>query len=217
VITCDLRGHGESGSDNQPLSLDLHVADIAGLLDKTKAGRAVIVGHSLGGSVAIQTATTHPDKVRAIILANSAGVFPPFSAEMARKRETALELFDRGDIRPALDTITSQSFSPGFREEHPDIYDWLLSVRLKNRPEDIERQWRSPAQKLPIFNLDRVNCPALFIAGRNDLVLPLQTVEETCRKIPGAKLAVLPAGHAMPVEMPDVFNAAVNEFLGTLN
>jgi pimeloyl-ACP methyl ester carboxylesterase len=214
VIRPDFRGHGETGTGNEPPGAPLFARDIIGLLDHLRIDKAALLGHSLGGMVALFAGADYPDRVNALVIADSAGIFPPINPAPPQIKEQALALINQGKVREALEI----SFGPGYRAQNPPLYDWLMEIRLKNRPEDIARPWKpfplgiSPAP-LPTPDFGRIRCPTLFITGEKDQNLPVEYVGRAHRAVTGSKLLVLPTGHFAPAESPGPFNQAVADFL----
>ena len=65
--------------------------------------------------------------------------------------------------------------------------------------------------------LPQIRVPTLVIAGHDDVLVPLEASESMGRAIPNSRLVVIPdAGHSAPIEQPDAVNAAMREFLATL-
>lgn len=71
VISVDLQAHAHTGDIDRPLSVELMADDIAGLVDHLALGRADVLGYSLGGAVALQTAIRHPSHVRRLVVASA--------------------------------------------------------------------------------------------------------------------------------------------------
>jgi len=74
VIALDWPGHGSSDDDRVPASAGRYTVLLAGVLDALGIERAIILGNSIGGAVAIRFAAAHPDRVRALVLANPGGL-----------------------------------------------------------------------------------------------------------------------------------------------
>ena len=72
VLAADLRGHGRSSAPAGGYSAQSYAADLVALLDRLGIGEVVVVGHSLGGSVAAALAVEHPDRVRAMVVVEPA-------------------------------------------------------------------------------------------------------------------------------------------------
>ncbi|MFZ0090603.1 MAG: alpha/beta hydrolase [Solirubrobacteraceae bacterium] len=75
-VAVDLRGRGRSNGLPPPFGLDAHVRDMIAVLDALRLARAVIVGHSLGAYVAARLGTTHPDRVRGLVLVDGGLTIP---------------------------------------------------------------------------------------------------------------------------------------------
>ena len=67
VIAIDVAGHGESGSDRKTYTLELFGADVCAVMDKEKVGRAVLIGNSMGGPIALEAARQAPGRVAGVI------------------------------------------------------------------------------------------------------------------------------------------------------
>ena len=76
LIAIDLRGRGRSNELPPPFGLDAHVRDVVAVLDRLELNRAVIAGHSLGAYIAARLGTTHPDRVRCLVLVDGGLTVP---------------------------------------------------------------------------------------------------------------------------------------------
>jgi pimeloyl-ACP methyl ester carboxylesterase len=76
LMAVDLRGRGRSGELPPPFGLDAHVRDMVAVLDRLGLDRPVVTGHSLGAYVAVRLATTHPDRVRSLVLVDGGLTIP---------------------------------------------------------------------------------------------------------------------------------------------
>jgi|GEM_PF-4991574 len=74
IVTLDWPGQGNSGSDQEPASVDRYAKLFTNFVEQRNLDRFVILGNSIGGGVAIQYASENPDKVRALILSDPAGL-----------------------------------------------------------------------------------------------------------------------------------------------
>src|SRR4029077_2045242 len=71
VITVDLQGHGRTADIDRPIDVRLMAGDIAALIDHLGLDKPDVVGYSLGGGVALQTAVKSPDKVRRLVMVSA--------------------------------------------------------------------------------------------------------------------------------------------------
>ena len=213
VITFDLRGHGRSDKPPVPYSLPMFAADTAGLLEALRAGPAHVVGLSLGGCVAMQLALDVPGRVRSLVLVNTAPEFirRSFLTWLEAWRRTVIvhwrglralgERISRRLLPDAGDAALREAFVARFAHNDPEAYlnslkslvGWSVTGRLAS-----------------------IRCPVLVVASEHDYS-PVAAQEKYARQIPGAQFVAIPgAHHAVPVERPDAFNAALAGFLSAL-
>ncbi len=200
VLAVDLPGHGRSGGE--ALDRVEAMADwLAKVLDAAGVDAAAIVGHSLGSLVALETASRHPERVRAIALAGTS-VPMPVGGPLLDSAEA--------DDHTALDMLTLWGHS---RAAHlggnatPGM--WMLGggMRLleRARPGVIHRDLT--ACNRYAAGLDHaagVRCPALLILGERDAMTPTRNAVDVAGAIPEAETVVLEgAGHALMAERPD--------------
>ena len=123
-MSIDLRGHGESGSPEGSWSLEDFVADLLQVLRRHELSRIHLAGFSLGGLIAQRFAIDYSDKVeRLAIVSAVAGR----TAEEKEKVTRRLENLRAGDYDTNIEVALERWFSPGFREQHPDLSNsvWL--------------------------------------------------------------------------------------------
>src|SRR5438094_9752592 len=95
VIAVDLQGHGRTADIDRPLSVELMADDIAALIKYLKLDAADIMGYSLGGGVALQTAIRHPEVVRKLVVVSTPfrrnGFYPDILAQQGQVNAAAAE------------------------------------------------------------------------------------------------------------------------------
>src|ERR671917_2983136 len=95
VVGVDLRGRGDSGKSESVYGLEAHASDVIRVLDHLGLKRAVIVGHSMGGFVALETALSYPERVRALVLLDGGWprveVSPEEMSEEQKQEAAAIE------------------------------------------------------------------------------------------------------------------------------
>jgi len=204
LVTWDLRGHG--GSDS-PERLDLYsaahaVADMAALLDHLRLEQAVVGGLSLGGYLSLAFYLTHPDRVRALVLADTG---PGYRNDEARE--------GWNEMARARGRFFSHKGLAGLEAGDPAHGDTHRSAMgLANAAAGTLVQHDGAVMAA----LPDVAVPSLIIVGSNDepFVNPSQYM---ARKIPSSQLCMLDdAGHVSNIEQPDAFNAALVGFLADL-
>lgn len=212
VITCDLRGHGQSGKSEGTYAMPLFADDVSKLIAALGLDQVVVCGHSFGGMVAQELALMYPDQVSALILAETN--YGP-SADLG---ETLTALM--GWWALALTSVERRAQISADRHGHynPDAAQYLLM--------EINQHARDKANYLNIFRasisfnskprLKYLECPTLLLVGEfhPQSHKPAQAME---RLIKHAQLHVVPnAGYLLNWDAPDTFNRMVLEFLEQL-
>ncbi|WP_117209730.1 alpha/beta fold hydrolase [Allorhizocola rhizosphaerae] len=161
VITPDLQGHGRTADIDRPLDVRLMADDIAALIDHLGLDRPDIVGFSLGGGVALQTAVKHPDKVGRLAVFSAFlrddAVYPEIRAQQGQVSGAAAE----------------------FMKDTP-MYE--LYQRVAPRPEDFSRLLDKIGEAMAVefdFTEDvrGLRVPTLIGAGDADMAPPSHYVE----------------------------------------
>lgn len=220
VLTFDVRGHGQTDSPEDKISLDTLADDLYSLLKALNIGKAFVLGYSMGGRIGLNFALKHPDMTPGLIFANSGIPGPVFQLsereikEMLEKQSLMEKLIESGDIEGIAEVMTELSFSPGFKDREPEVYQRYKELKLENDPRHY-----LPIMKAIVENfqnppdLTQLKCPALIIAGDQDSFMKLDVAESMEKAIPNAQVKILPAGHASALEVPEQFNQVVLEFL----
>jgi pimeloyl-ACP methyl ester carboxylesterase len=177
VIGVEMQGHGRTADIDRAITPAALADDVVGLLDHLGIDRAHVLGHSLGGAVALELAVAHPARVRSIV---------PISVSV-RPDGMHPDLADPAKFATSTRMPTPQDFAD-FREAyvrlspHPDHFDAFLAT-LSAAAANL-KGW-SDGQ------LAAITAPTLLVLGDHDFV----TTEHAAlmhQLIPGAKLAVLP-------------------------
>lgn len=200
VITWDMRGHGRSGSPDDPAlySVEASVGDMEAVLDAAGAERAVIGGMSLGGCMTLAHHLAHPARATALLLIDTG---PGFKNDAAREKWNA-NARARGDafLAQGADALSG---SPETRLQSQNF------TGLSHAANGMLTQSGSEM----ISSLPGIAVPALVVVGDRDEPF-LAASSYMAKKIPDArKVVIADAGHASNVDQPEAFNAAVLEFL----
>ena len=217
VITFDNRGVGESDLPAEPVYTTAQMAeDAAGLLRHLRIARAHVLGTSMGGTIAQELALRHPRLVRSLVLActwarGDARFLRTIEAWCALAYRVPLEERYRHVLYPWI-------FSPAFLEKPESVETALqrsMAYPHQTKPEAIERQ----ARGLLTWNGSRMSrlrglrVPTLVVVGKDDVLTPPAFSRDLARRIPRARLAVLPGGHGFFIEQAEAFNRTVLRFL----
>jgi 3-oxoadipate enol-lactonase len=217
VVVVDHRGHGRSDKPANGYSIQEHASDVRAVLDDAKIDRAILVGNSIGGMIAMQFNLDYPDRVIGNLILSSGTAMsegmPKEAIEAMRK--------DPGSTFAALleGTISAKS-----KRERPEIMEVMKAhfAVQSNFPRHVFDS--SMADPGGVFNwniksrLSSIRKPTLVIAGEEDQATTTVANKFLADNIPGAKyIAVKDVGHFHQLEKPLEFNATLKEFVAGLS
>ncbi|HEV3470879.1 MAG TPA: alpha/beta fold hydrolase [Pyrinomonadaceae bacterium] len=213
VITPDLRGHGESSVAEGPATMEEMAEDVAALLDALGVGRAVVGGLSMGGYVTLAFCRRFPERVRALVLADTRPQGDTEDGRRARE-ETARRALEEG-MEPIADSMLPKLLAPATLAGRPDVVGRVRAMILSTKPEGAAAALRGMAVRRDQTDwLGEISVPTLIVVGREDGLTPPSDSETMRAKIKGARLEVIEgAGHVSNVEQPSEFNRALSGFL----
>jgi pimeloyl-ACP methyl ester carboxylesterase len=220
VIAPDRPGYGETGG--KALSIAGNARAVTALLDRLELDRAILVGHSWGGGVAISVAQAHPERVAGLVLVCSIGTCSSVDAvDRVLARPGIGPALTYGAFRalPRLVPLpVARRFAPGLGNLSEEAVRDLIET-LEER-----RDWRSflieqRALVREIGGLDaRLNeiaAPTRVLIGAKDFLVPPSVGRELAARIGGAETRVIPgAGHVLPAEAPQAICEATLELTG---
>lgn len=216
----DLLGHGES--EKPPRLEAYHIENVFNHFQRwvehlSLDSSLILVGHSLGGYLAMEFALRYPEQTRALVLVNpfySLKQLPPLLRVRYRGPLLNTEMLQRTPqwlIRTMID-LTSFSIRNGYvlpeevrqqtaldyKRAHPGIFNIPASIR----------------DLLPLAN--RITAPTLVMWGRRDLTLAPRSFHQLATALPHAQTSTLDAGHVPHQSHAPEFNQRVLQFLRTL-
>jgi pimeloyl-ACP methyl ester carboxylesterase len=203
VFCIDLPGHGKSEGTSQQ-SVWGYANRIANFITELGVYRAIFVGHSLGGCLALALALEHSDQVAGLGLVATAAHIELPGAIMAQVSHT-------GSFPLVVAALKELAFSP-----HTDaglINDAMQSL-AKTRPSLLYNDLIA-GMNFDIHNrLESIKAPALILTGSDDQITPPACARAMAVNLPQANLHIIPnAGHMVQLEQPAALTAALDQFL----
>jgi pimeloyl-ACP methyl ester carboxylesterase len=236
TIAVDLPGFGLSQAPRARYTFGFLAGGIRAFLDAMRINRCVLVGNSLGGTVALWLAAASPERVAGLVLVDAALPLPagarPDAKTVAQMIVVSLpgvgEALYSGFVRFRS---ADWQVADGLRRNVADA-SRVSAETLRLMREEAEQRRRRPELRRPMLSAQRnllwmlsarraevervaasLRVPTLLVWGSDDVLVPLPVGEEWVGKIPGAELVVLGgAGHNPQIEVPDRFSELVLAF-----
>ncbi len=211
IISYDLRGHGASERPAGAHTLSKHVADLSGLMDVLGIDKADLIGHSLGGMIALELAATMPDKVRSLTLVSSAVAFPQPTRDALFEMASSASF---GGMNAIVDKLVSLSFSAAFQESNPKVVQTIRHGIKSSDAASIAAACRMVAKIDLQSRLALIKCPTEIIVGEQDELSSPALSGALHSGISGSSLHLIAdCGHAAPVEQPTAVTGYIAELV----
>lgn len=214
MIRPDLRGFGDSELPPEPYS---GVADLVALMDHLEIRRAHVVGCSMGGTLAIDLALEHPERVdRLVVVAGGISGSDLGAADAALFAD--VEAADKADDMPAVNRAEVRLWVDGPRRPEGSAPAHVRELVLDMNGRALQSEWSS-AESIPIdppaiTRLDDIAAPTLVIVGDQDLPHASANADIMESKIRGARrVEIKDAAHLPNLEQPEEFNRILLDFL----
>lgn len=220
LLVPELPGHGGSAPLPAAPSLDAYADRVVLLAQLEGMLPATVVGHSLGGLVALRLALRHPAAAQAVVLLSSAGIasttrrsafwlnlmvltrpgrkISPLRGVLARSPRMRSVVFNRYEVADA-------------RSLSPRMVEGFLSAARQHT--DIGSAVRVLLRDDPRLDLGALRCPCLVVWGTNDRQVPVDDAFELARRLGGELRLVADCGHLLIGERPDAVADAIRSFL----
>ncbi|MGQ0602235.1 MAG: alpha/beta fold hydrolase [Anaerolineales bacterium] len=213
TLTVDLRAHGQSAYAGS-LIIEQMAADVSGLLTQLEIKQAHIVGLSMGGCVALALGRQHAAQVRSLVLVNTFGRYQPAGWDGIVRGLHRLWLLQFRTVRDVAALVANGLFP---LPEQKLLYDAAVASLSQNSKVTYWAALHALRRFDARAQLAAIRCPTLVVMGDRDRTVPRAAGERLARNIPGAQsLVVANSGHATPMDQAEVFNAAVLEFVGSV-
>lgn len=220
LLVPELPGHG--GSEPLPAapSLNAYADRIALLQDREGLAPAPVVGHSLGGAIALRLAIRRPEAVSALVLAGAAGI-----SSTSRRARYGLNV--TGLVKPARKIAPHRArvarsallkhlvFGRWGASDPPALPPELVEAFLSGPPRhtDTVSAAKALVRDDPRPDLERVRCPSLVLWGARDSQLPIGDAFDYARRLHAPLRVIADCGHLLIGERPDACADAIERFL----
>ena len=216
VIVPDYPGFGRSPDAPAQPDIEYYAAEVRALLDRLRLERVVLGGISMGGYVAFAALRLFPERVSALILANTRP--DADNADAREARNTAIRRVAEEGVEVLPDLQMERLLSENTREKNPELVERVRALILESFPNGVVAALGALRERPDVTGLlPEIEVPTLVVGGEEDDLSNPEIMGEMADSIPGARHVTLPgAAHLSNLEAPARFNDALNEFLARL-
>ncbi|MEV4084919.1 alpha/beta hydrolase [Nonomuraea fuscirosea] len=215
VIAPDARGHGRSANATEPYRL---TDDLAALLRHLRTGPAVLVGVSMGASVAVETALEHPELVSALVITGAGTGEPYFTDPWTVQRMTTWHAaMAAGDLEASVEGFMEFVAGPhrGLDDCDPEVVRRLRHMARRTMAKHTADE---PDLLVPVRDtwerVGKIDVPVLAVNGALDSPDHIGMAERVASAVAdGRTVTVDGAAHYPNMERPDVYHQIVMDFL----
>ncbi len=214
AVAWDMPGYGESATID-PYDWPGIAAAFERLVDRIGALRNVVVGHSLGGMVALEAYARFPQKIHGLVLA---GTSPAFGKAEGSFQQAFVDARRKPLAEGKSMADLARTLVPAMLGDEPDAGAAALAVAVMGAVPPAT--YRDALEALVRFErrdvLPKIVVPTLLLAGERDANAPPAVMEKMATRIPGTKYVhIAGMGHLSPMERPAAFNEVVFAYLAT--
>ena len=188
ILRYDLRAHGDSSDDNENTTIDLYCEDLFCLLKELNIKKAVLIGLSLGGNIALNFTIEHPEMVSGIIIMSSFSQMTPRLEKIFNKFENGI---NKG-FAEFYDTILPYTLTEDTIERNKEKLDSIKSKASKTANIEGIKKGIEAGYSFNIQDkLNAIDVPTLVIAGMEDDLTDLATQKAISDNVKNSELVVL--------------------------
>ncbi len=209
VITYDLRGHGDSDKPKKGYHVSDHVQDLREIIDGLSIKEPVLIGHSLGGMIALQYVLENPKRVPVLLLV---GTSPnPVPSRSRSLQLSMLSLIIRISRSWAGNITKNQLFAP---DPDPGLVEWVNAESLRTPTRVVLKCLKALKEFNVLDRLSEISIPTALIRGQFDSAVDAEQLNNMLQLMPQAEyFEVANAGHDCMLEQASQFNRIAEEFL----
>jgi pimeloyl-ACP methyl ester carboxylesterase len=186
VFTIDLPGFGKSDGLRPPFSIAQVADHVLGWVKEKKIGKSVLIGHSMGGYVALAMAQKAPELFNGLVLFHSTTFAD--SAEKRESRNKVLEFIDKNGVN----AFTSNFIGPLFTDPQHAAISKVRAISMEATAEAVKGYTQAMRDRPDTIEvLTTFPKPILFLAGEKDAGISVQSVQEQAARSPRVEAYIL--------------------------
>jgi pimeloyl-ACP methyl ester carboxylesterase len=212
VICVDLTGFGASAYLGEELSIEFFANEVIKLMNELKIAEFSVIGHSLGGYVCLALAEKYASRLRSMVLFHStAFADSPLKKE---NRDKIASFIERNGINPFMESFVAPLFAEKNRENKKEEINFLIQEGKKANQEAVIKTIFAMKNRPDRSHiLARFEKPILFIAGEDDVAVPINDSLQQIEQLKNGQSIVLKScGHMGMFEKPITCLTKLKEF-----
>jgi pimeloyl-ACP methyl ester carboxylesterase len=223
VLALDFRGHGRS-QWAPSYGLGAYLDDLTGFISVHRRQRVVLVGHSMGGEIAMRVAVDAPQLLDALVIVDASPAGLPLKTRLLwkwkRRKESGVRpefatreaLIARFRLSPPGHNLGAAALAELALKGAEQLPGGNWAFRLDPNTRKLSRGWR-----LPKCRIQDIRLPVLILRGEHSRLVSERQARRMQRRIPGAKLIAIPSAyHHLSLDNPNATVAAIAEFIESL-
>jgi pimeloyl-ACP methyl ester carboxylesterase len=208
ALAVDLPGRAGRRHEAPFTSHDDNARDVLAKMDEAGIRRAVVVGHSMGGAVALTIALRHPDRLAGLVLVVT-GARLRMNPEFLEKAKQQASSAQAEPPVPLERTVAASV--------KPEVLEWIRPRAMSAPPKTIYADFQANNVFDVMERLGEVSTPTLVVAADEDRMAPPKFSQFMADKIPGARMVTLVgSGHYPQVEQQERFDTELAQFIAGL-
>ncbi|WP_048919218.1 alpha/beta fold hydrolase [Rufibacter radiotolerans] len=216
VICLDLPGHGESPVP-QDFSMESQARHVHETLKKLDIDSCLLVGHSMGGYVALAFAQAFPEMIYGLCLFHSSAL--PDSQEKKESRNKTIEFVEKNGVQKLMDTLIAPLFAESNQKSCKEAIKKMQDIGKATKEATVVgclQAMRDRQDRTAVLQKSQV--PVLFIAGKEDPAVPLEATLQQCHLPEDSTVHFLGhVGHMGMFERTTLTRAALVQFAESLS
>ena len=216
VICPDLPGFGQSPLPNDKFSLE-EIGDLlVEWLKNRGIEKSIVIGHSLGGYIALEILRKHPDFAAGIGLFNSSAFED--SREKKENRNKLIDFIGNNDVKPFLKTFVPSLFYPETEEKFRSVIEKIEEEGLTIKPGSVMKYAAAMRERPDSTDLlKQYPSRIMLISGRHDQNVPIQKSEEMAELLGHRHVTFVDdSAHMSLFEQPEICYEAVRNFVRSI-
>lgn len=213
VVVYDLRTFGYSEYGNGHYTIDSHVSDLISLIDSMKIEKPVVCGLSMGGYILLRALELYHNKFKGAIICDAKAESDNNPTKI--KRAEQIQMLKAGQREQFAENFVKAALTETNFNEKKELVDFIMEMISWQKTEAIEGALLTLAARTDTTeSLEKVDLPALIMAGKDDKLVPAEFSKIIYGKTKNSEIQIIPdSGHFPNMENPEEFNKAILEFM----